>query len=60
MNADEIPIIPDPIIPDPIIFDEDTSDHEDARMFQEVGWGVAAWQAEVRAIVLLALNQQPK
>jgi hypothetical protein len=50
MDADEIPIIPD----------EDTSDHKDLRTFQEVGWGVAAWQAEVRAIVSLTLKQQPK
>jgi hypothetical protein len=50
MSAEEIPTIPD----------EDTSDHEDSRTFQEVGWGVAAWQAEVRAIVQKALNQQPK
>jgi hypothetical protein len=50
MNADKIPIIPD----------EHTSDHEDAWTFQEVGWGVAAWQAEVRAIVSQALNQQSR
>ena len=50
MSAEDIPTIPD----------EDTSDYEDSRAFQEVGWGVAAWQEEVRAIVLQALNQQPK
>ena len=50
MSAEEIPIIPD----------EDTSEPEDSRIYQEVGWGVAAWQAQVRAIVLHALNQWPK
>lgn len=50
MHAEEIPSIPD----------EDTSDHGDSQTFQEVGWGVAAWQAEVRAIVSQALKQQPK
>ncbi|HKD04494.1 MAG TPA: hypothetical protein VKB79_01215 [Bryobacteraceae bacterium] len=50
MSSEEIPAIPD----------EDTSDPEDSRIFQEVGWGVAAWQAEVNAIVSHALNQRPK